>query len=166
MELPKKLQDDIWDYCRLNKITVIDGFITKMVRQGYTVEKYGATPSERVVEKKVEVPVEVIVEKRVEVPVETIVEKRVEVKVTDNEEFQKVLKELEVTKRDESTHKAVVFRTSKELKEAKDKIVELETKIGQLEDNLKAEEAKPKEEKKDIYGEGKQGFFGSNTSNM
>ena len=74
INLPKQLMDDILDYCRLNNIPNIDDFIIKMVRQGFTVEKYGATPVtktvEKIVEKIVEVPVEKIVEKIVEVPVE------------------------------------------------------------------------------------------------
>lgn len=57
MELPTKLQDEIWDYCRVNKITNIDEFTIKLITQGFTIEKYGATPQvvERVVEKIVEV---------------------------------------------------------------------------------------------------------------
>ena len=54
MELPKELTDEIWDYCRLNKITNIDEFTTKLVKQGFTIEKYGATPQTQVVEKIVE----------------------------------------------------------------------------------------------------------------
>lgn len=73
MEIPKSLKDEIWDYCRINSISNIDEFTLKLVKQGFTVEKYGATPTtnvvEKIVEKIVEVPVEKIVEKRVEVPV-------------------------------------------------------------------------------------------------
>lgn len=54
MELPKDLLDEIWNYCRLNKITNIDEFTTKLVKQGFTIEKYGATPQAQVVEKIVE----------------------------------------------------------------------------------------------------------------
>ena len=61
MEIPKELHDDIWEYCRLNNITNIDEFKLKLLKQGFTIEKYGATPSVKTVEK--------IVEKRVEVPV-------------------------------------------------------------------------------------------------
>lgn len=85
MEIPKNLKDEIWEYCRLNDIPNIDDFILKMIRQGYTVEKFGATPigttEVQEVEKIVEVPVEVIkeiiVEKEVikEIPVEKIVTK-------------------------------------------------------------------------------------------
>lgn len=73
MELPKDLKNEIWDYCRANNITNIDDFTLKCLKQGFSVEKYGATPVERTVEKIVEVikevPVEKIVEKRVEVPI-------------------------------------------------------------------------------------------------
>jgi len=84
MDIPKKLKDDIWDYCRLNDIVNIEEFIVKMVRQGYTIEKFGSTPLSNIeVEKIVEVPVEVIkeviVEKEMvkEIPIEVIVEKEI-----------------------------------------------------------------------------------------
>jgi len=102
MDIPKKLKDEIWDYCRSNDISGIDDFIQKMVKQGFNIEKYGTSPFninkepeviekeiikevEKIVEKRVEVPVEVIkevevekiVEKKIEVPVEKIVEKEV-----------------------------------------------------------------------------------------
>ena len=68
MEIPKELRDSIWEYCRFNDISNIDEFIIKILRQGFTAEKYGATPMglgkvaepeiiERIVEKIVEVPV-------------------------------------------------------------------------------------------------------------
>lgn len=67
MTIPKQLNDEIWEYCRVNNITAIDDFMLKCLKQGFTVEKYGAAPSapERVVEKIVEVPVEKVVEKEV-----------------------------------------------------------------------------------------------------
>ena len=74
MEIPKELNNEIWDYCRANNITAIDDFTIKLIKQGFTVEKFGATPQprekiiEKIVEKIVEVPVEKIVEKIVEVP--------------------------------------------------------------------------------------------------
>jgi len=84
MEIPKDLNNEIWDYCRLNNITSIDTFMLKLIKQGFTVEKYGATPveKEKIVEKIVEVEVEKIVEKIVEVPVEMV-----------NEDMSKLLKE-------------------------------------------------------------------------
>lgn len=71
MTLPTSLYNEIWDYCRVNSITNIDEFIIKLVKQGFTVEKFGATPhvQERIVEVPVEKIVEVPVEKIVEVPI-------------------------------------------------------------------------------------------------
>jgi|688.fasta_scaffold17715_13 hypothetical protein len=73
MEIPKDLSNDIWDFCRNNNITNIDDFTLKLLKQGFTSEKFGSTPmittKEKIVEKIVEVPVEKIVEKIVEVPV-------------------------------------------------------------------------------------------------
>ena len=79
MEIPKKIKNEIIDYCRLNNISNVDEFTLKMISQGYTVEKYGAAPAAK--EKIVEVQVEKIIEKIVEVPVDKIVEKIVEKKV-------------------------------------------------------------------------------------
>jgi hypothetical protein len=74
MEIPKLIKDEIWEYCRLNNITNIDEFTIKLVKQGFTIEKFGATPvaKEKIVEKIVEVPVDRIVEKIVEVPIEMV----------------------------------------------------------------------------------------------
>lgn len=67
MTIPKQLNDEIWEYCRVNNITAIDDFMLKCLKQGFTVEKYGAAPStpEKIVEKIVEVPVEKVIEKEV-----------------------------------------------------------------------------------------------------
>jgi cell division protein FtsB len=81
MEIPKNLKDEIWDYCRVNNIPNIDEFNLKLITQGFTIEKYGATPESRVVEK--------IVEKIVEVPVEKVVEKI----ITNDEETKKLAEE-------------------------------------------------------------------------
>lgn len=63
MEIPKKINDEIWDYCRANSISNIDNFMLKLLQQGFTVEKYGSTPMKsKIIEKIVEIPVEKIVE--------------------------------------------------------------------------------------------------------
>jgi hypothetical protein len=76
MEIPKELNNEIWEYCRANNITNIDDFTLKILKQGFTTEKFGSTPMiktiEKEVEKIVEVPVEKIVEKIVEVPVNMV----------------------------------------------------------------------------------------------
>jgi hypothetical protein len=82
MEIPKEINNEIWDYCRLNNITAIDDFTIKLIKQGFTIEKFGATPItkekivEKIVEKTIEVPVEKIVEKIVEVPIQMVDEEK------------------------------------------------------------------------------------------
>lgn len=105
MEIPKDIQNEIWDYCRLNNITNVDQFMLNALKQGFTVEKYGTSPIvpqviekeiEKIVEKIVEVPVEKIVEKIVEVPVEKIVEKV----ITDDSQVQELLVKIEKLEKD------------------------------------------------------------------
>jgi len=137
LEISKALKDEIWDYCRANNITNIDEFTMKILRQGFTVEKFGATPQtvEKVVEKIVEVPVEKIVEKVVEKIIEVPVEK--EVYITDksgNDELIAKIKELE-TERDNYK------KESNDFEERWKDVVE------QLKVELK------KKNKRDLYGE-------------
>ena len=157
MEIPKKTKDEIWDYCRVNDIPNIDEFVLKMITQGFTIEKYGATPvsKEKIVEKVVEKIVEVPVEKIVEVPVETIVEKIVEkeVLVSDNDEF------LELTEKINSLETKIIDN-GREYSENYEKLKnqhkkDLEEKdniINQLTKDLEIE--KKKAIRRDIYGEG------------
>jgi hypothetical protein len=90
MELPKDLKDKIWDYCRLNEITDLNGFIIKTLKKGFDTEVYGLLGNSLNEDEKhlktgivgeKQVIKEVIIEKRVEIPVEVIkeVEKIVEV---------------------------------------------------------------------------------------
>ena len=44
MEIPKKLQDEIWQYCMTNNITNVDDFMYKMITNGFNTEKYGNAP--------------------------------------------------------------------------------------------------------------------------
>jgi len=143
MEVNKELNDEIWNYCRANNITNIDEFMLKCLKQGFTVEKFGATPTikekivEKEVEKIVEVPVEKIVEKIVEVPVEK------EVYITDNKEMQKLTKEIE---RLNKNVKLVAEAKDKALDELAEKEIELK-KV-----KLELEQEKNKK-KTDFYGE-------------
>ncbi len=143
MEIPKALKDEIWDYCRLNNITNIDEFTMKLLRQGFTVEKFGATPAtvekvvEKIVEKTIEVPVEKIVEKIVEVPVEK------EVYITDDSEMQKLTKEIERLEGLNQTHQEHHLTLSKEL-------VQMSEQLKSVQKELEEEK---KKKKTDIYGE-------------
>ena len=96
MEIPKNIMNQIWEYCRLNNITDIEDFTIKMVKQGFSVEKYGSTPIgsvsvkevEKIVEVVKEIPVEKIVEVIKEVPIEKIVEK--EIYITDDQQINEM----------------------------------------------------------------------------
>jgi chromosome segregation ATPase len=179
MELPKNIKDEIWEYCRANDISGVDDFIIKMVKQGFTSEKFGSTPWEKeaeVVEKEVikEVPVEVIKEVPVEVikEVEKIVEK--EIHITDDEAVKQLQGQIQLLEGDIKKIQEASDIISKEngdrgkiILELTQKIEELTQKIEELTKELEAEKAKPKqEENKDIYGENKKGFFGSNVSDI
>jgi chromosome segregation ATPase len=193
MEIPKKLKDEIWEYCRLNDISNIDDFVIKMVRQGYTVEKFGSTPLgngevtevEKVIEVIKEVTVEKIIEKIVEVPVEKIVVK--EVYITDDKEVEKLTNELESVKKNESIHLDGLRVKVNEINEKDEEIVTLNrkisdllVKISQLESNIEKKkvetdelnkkiakiEEENKNNNKDIYDEERRGgWFGSNLLN-
>ena len=96
MEIPKNLKDEIWDYCRANDISNIDEFTIKLIRQGFTAEKFGSSPipkpKDRIIEKIVEVPVEKVVEVIKEITVEK------EVYITDDsqsKELSEKIKKLE-----------------------------------------------------------------------
>lgn len=126
MDLPKDLKNKIWDYCRINDITDINGFIIKTLKKGFDIEVYGILgktlnegekhlktngdqekwlEKEVIVEKRVEIPVEVIIEKEIikEVPIEKIVEKIVTVydKSGEKELGEKIAKlEQEISNKD------------------------------------------------------------------
>jgi len=108
MELPKDLKDEIWEYCRLNDITDLNAFMVRMLKQGYNIEKYGATPFKmgqkepEIIEK--EIIREVIVEK--EVIKEVIVEKEKIVEVIKEVPVE-VIKEIIVEKIGGITEKRV-----------------------------------------------------------
>jgi len=186
MEIPKKLKEEVWEYCRVNDISNIDDFTIKMIQQGFTVEKFGATPfgegvgEVKEVEKIVEVPVEKIVERVVEkivkVPVEKIVEK--EIYITDDDEVKELsdknislnleIKELK-NKVEDKTKDNLINQLNKKIKvvdktntNLKDEVSNLGKELKELKEKL---ETSLKENKKDgdIYGDDKKGgWFGSN----
>lgn len=126
MEIPQQIKDDIWDFCRVNNITNVDDFTLKLLKQGFTVEKFGATPITETVEK--------IVEKIIEVPVERIVEKIVEVPVT--------MMDTEIS----DAYKKLLI----DFEKIKEEISKLKSANKLLVDELAVER---KKNKKDIYGE-------------
>jgi len=182
MKVDKKLKDQIWEYCRLNDISNVDEFTNKMTQQGFTVEKFGATPfgdgvgKIKEVEKIVEVPVDRIVEKIVEVTVEKIIEK--EVYITDDDEVKKIsdknimlndeIMELKKKVEDKTKDNLIEVLNSK-IKEigmdstkSIDKITKLEKEILKLKEKLESSQKGNKKDD-DIYNDNKKGgWFGSN----
>ena len=181
MEIPKKLQNEIWEYCRENNITDVEGFITKMVKQGFTVEKYGATPYTtegeiKEIEVIKEVPVEKIKEVKVEVIKEVPVEVTKEVYITDDKELTRVMRQMELKTIEWGEKEEKMLQAAKEsedkLKEALDKIMmtkndldESERQRLELQGKLEEEQNKPRTIN-DIYKEGRVGFYGSDTRDL
>jgi hypothetical protein len=143
MEVSKELNSEIWDYCRINNITNIDEFMGKCLKQGFTAEKYGATPTTK------EKIVEVEVEKIVEVPVEKIVEKIVEIQVekevyiTDDKQMKKLTKEIDRLNGVIETNKSVIETKTTDFHN-------LEIENNKLKRELEIEK---KKKKTDLYGE-------------
>jgi len=101
MDIPKELNNEILDYCRINVITGIDEFIVKLIKQGFTNEKYVTTPitKQKIIEKIVEVPIEKIIEKKVYISDDAEVLKLTQ-KITDlTDELTQVTLKLENEKK-------------------------------------------------------------------
>lgn len=170
MDIPKKIKDELWEYCRINNISNVDDFILRMIRQGFTAEKYGSTPMGGTeVEKIVEVIKEVIIEK--EIPVEKIVTKIEYISDKDSEdklvekigELEENIFQLKLKIEEERQ----IFSTkTKEMEnifqhELSEKDKELDTTKKSIE-----EEKKNQNKKNDIYGDERRGgFYGSNLLN-
>lgn len=54
MELPRDLKNEVWNYCMSNDITNIDDFVLRLIKQGFTIEKFGISPSSKSPEKILE----------------------------------------------------------------------------------------------------------------
>ena len=159
MELPKNIKDEIWEYCRLNDISGIDDFIVKMIKQGFTSEKFGSTPWNKEPEVK-EIEKVVTKEVKVEVVKEVPVEVIKEVYITDDEKTNELSDELNKTKEE-------LKKITEDNLDIANKLTILETENKTLKEQLELEKSKPKiEEQKDIYGDEKKGFFGSNLSDL
>ena len=141
MELKdKKITQAVSEYCKLNSIEDVDGFIIKCFQSGFNIEKYGLLGKtlnedekdlKTGVENEKQVIKEVIVEKRVEIPIEVIkeIEKIVEVPV-------EIIKEIVVEK--EIIKEVPVEKVVTKIEYISDKTGENEllSKIEQLEQNI------------------------------
>lgn len=100
IKLAENLKENIKAYCELNEVDNVEHFITKCVKDGLTLDKYGVAPFLPKSQIQ-EVPVEKEIVKEVikEIPVEkeVIVEKIITKEVKDQhliEELEKLKKEL------------------------------------------------------------------------
>ena len=87
LTIAKEIFEDVQKFCQLNKIDDMEKFLSKCLKKGIDIEKYGflgdseqevkIVEIEVIKEKRVEIPVEVIkeVEKIVEIPLEIIKER-------------------------------------------------------------------------------------------
>tara|TARA_B100000902_G_C27313331_1_gene919748 strand:- start:1179 stop:1619 length:441 start_codon:yes stop_codon:yes gene_type:complete len=119
--LSKQQYKEFKDYCQLNEVEDVDGFIIKCAKDGLTLDKYGVAPFLPKSQIQ-EVPVEKEIIKEIikEIPVEkeVIIEKIVTKEVKDTH----LIEELEKLK--------------KELLEAKNKINQQNNKLKEQEDVL------------------------------
>ena len=161
MELPQGLKDELWSYCRVNEITNIDEFKIKLLKSGFTIEKYGSAPAgfnikPKEVIKEVEVEKIIEVEKIVEVIKEVEVEK--EVYVTDdeaNKALQLEIERLSTLNIDQvNTINDLLPKIDELAKGNKELLIKHEQELKELEEKYKAEG-----KKRDIYG---GATFGSN----
>ncbi len=129
------LLEEIKEYCKINNIPDVETLITKMLKRGFTIERFGDSSTEP--EIKI---VERIVEK--EIFVDKIVT------VTDDDRLAEIIEELENKFNDERADISEKHQTEKT--SLTSKIIELEETIQKLSKN-----------KPDIYDNPK-GFFGSN----
>ncbi len=134
------------EYCKLNSIEDVDGFVKKCFDTGFNIEKYGLlgkTLNEDEKDLKTgivgekQVIKEVIVEKRVEIPVEVIkeVEKIVEVPV---EVIKEIIVEKEIIK-EVPVEKIVTIYDNSSENELFGKIEQLEQNIFHLNEQIESE---------------------------
>ena len=146
-----KLLDSITSYCNANKIEDVDGFIKKCFESGYNIEKYGLLEKTLNVDEKdlktgivgeKQVEIEVIREIRVEVPVEII--KEVEVikeVIVEKEVIKEIEKIVTITNNEELEEK--IFQLNSDF-ESERKI--FSTKTEEMEKSFQKEMSKKDEE--------------------
>lgn len=54
MEIEKKLNNEIQNYCKLNGITDVEGFLNKIIKIGFDIEKWGDLNQK--INKPIEIP--------------------------------------------------------------------------------------------------------------
>ena len=158
------LDDEFLEYCKLNKVEKVSKLAKETFDRGFTILKFGETPSfvkgmevikevEKVVIKEVvkivevEKPIEIIkeVEKIVEVekPIEVIVEK--EVYITDDEQVQELGKKVTDLLKDKKKLSQKIYKLETKLKKKPKEVIKEITNSDEVE-KLNGENQKLKEE--------------------
>ena len=172
MDIPKKILDEIEEFCKLNKIKNKENFMLSIFQTGFNVEKYGNAPwkqeIEKIVEKEVikEVPIEKIVEK--EVIKEVMVEK--EIFVTDDKKVNSLGEELNSLKEKIKQKEEEIIKNAQnmkslngEIENKKGEITNLGEKLKKVNKNLEDIKEIPPKPLSDLYGDNKKGgWWGSN----
>ena len=93
--LPEKLKNEIIQYCKLNNIEDINLFIIKLIKQSFTIEKFGIQPdfieNKNLMKEPEEQPKVVVEEKKEEVNLETtpdVIEIKPEETIIQKNEYQ------------------------------------------------------------------------------
>lgn len=161
MRIKTTIIAEIKEYCRVNGISNVDEFANMALNRGFTIAKYGETPSTsqnipEVIEKEVikevikEVPFEVIKEVEVVKEVEKIVN------VADDVEINKLLKKIEDL---EASHKETIDLLKKGRMEQTQTIMRLNKEKDLLKEDcdkqlkVKDEQITKLKSSKDFYGE-------------
>jgi len=152
INIPKDIELDIKAYCDLNEITNINDFMIKLLKQGYTMEKYGATPQtiEKIVEKEkvVEKIIEIPVDKIIEIPIERVIEKNVY--ISDDTKVNELTDSLNLIEQEKINLSNEANTLREEINTLKNEITDLKKDIDELTIKLEVEQ---KKNKRDFYGE-------------
>ncbi len=162
LNVNSKYENDILQYCKINKIEDVSMFVTQCFKQGFDIKKYGFLgnslnedekhlKTEVIVEKRIEIPVEVkvieyvdrevIKEIPVEVPVEKIVTK-VEYISDKTNENELVLKIRELEEKFSTKTQEMEYIFQDEMSKKDDELDELRRNLDVMLDELTKEKEK------------------------
>jgi predicted RNase H-like nuclease (RuvC/YqgF family) len=157
----KTILKSVSEYCKLNSIEDVDGFIKKCFDTGFNIQKYGLLGKTGIVGEK-QVEIEVIREIRVEVPVEVIkeVEKIVtKIEYISDKKIENDLNET-ITKKDEEIDKLNQtldeLRRNLDIPVTNDKVKMLQTTIQNLNTEIRELKKKNEELNKKLLEQPKQ----------
>jgi hypothetical protein len=94
LTIPRKLEDEINSFCKLNEITDINEFLVSCLYKGYTIVKFGTTPKDNFNKENKPLEIEKYEESKVNTEgMEIKTEKRKSRKPTQKEESEPIKEE-------------------------------------------------------------------------